>query len=221
LLDTIQKVFFRHRLSPRKYNGHILYRITEPKTKDRCREIAAKIRKMGVYVRIEPFGKGYAVWISESKVRVRVPRGYLGTSDAATKYLTSLLPIGYYAIKGYKDYTIGEGYFVGITIATPQFKKNGAPVSVLLRLRENSKYVEVYSIQATHMGYGHGTIVVNVLKRYVDSKKKGLMFRCVRNDKFFNKFSWLKEFDRDYEEADFPDYVYKVKKGTKIRYIWT
>ena len=91
-METVQKVYLRHRLNPRKFKGVTLFRITDAMRVYRAREIAHKLRKTGRIIRVDRFKGGYAVWVSIKKRVVSVPRGKLGLDDSATKYLNWLLP---------------------------------------------------------------------------------------------------------------------------------
>ncbi len=86
---------------------------------------------------------------------------------------------------------------------------------------ESNKYLEIYSVQAEVKGTGEGTIVMKALKKYVDSKGKGMILRLVKNYRFFERFKWLKQMPREYGEYEHPDYYYKVNPNTRLRHLWT
>ena len=215
-MKTTQKVYLRHKLNPRKFGGVTLFRVSDAMQIGRAHGTAFKLRKTGRIIRVDSFQGGYAVWVSVKKRKVSVDKGRLGLDDSSTKYLNWLLPEFWYVVKGNKDYAMVEGgFFVGVVIVTPR----DSPI--YLMLYEHPKFLEIYSISATVKGTGDGTIVMKALKKYVDSKRKGMILRLVKNYEFFARFNWLRQMPREYGEYDSPDYFYKVNPNTKLRHLWT
>ena len=82
---------------------------------------------------------------------------------------------------------------------------------VRLQILEHPKFIEVEGIFAENKGAGSGTVVMTALKEFADTKSKGIMVRDVSNEKFFNKFTWLKQVPDPLEDYGAnPNYVYKV-----------
>lgn len=216
-MESMQRAFLRHKLNPRKFNGVTLCRITDFRSKSNAIETARKLKKTGRIIRVDSFQGEYAVWVSLHKKRVPIPKGRLGLDDSATKYLNWLLPEFWYVIKGNKHTQYVEhGYFVTMIISTPRGS------AFYMDIYEHKRYLEIYSVKAEVTGTGEGTVVVNALKKYVDSKRKGMVIRLVKNYQFFGRFKWLKEMPQQYEDSEyqFPDYYYKVNPNTKLRYLW-
>lgn len=213
---TVQRVYLRHRLNPRRFGRATLFRVTDRMSKQDAYYWARQLKRTGRAVRVDSFEGKYAVWISLTKMKVSVPKGRLGVDDSATKYLTWMLPDFWYAIKGYRTEQYTEhGCFIGMNIVT----ERGSPIYLLVY--EHKSYLEMYSISAIVKGRGEGTILMKALKGYVDSKGKGMMVRLVMNWRFFERFSWLKEYPSQVNpETEFPDYLYKVNPEMKRRHLW-
>lgn len=215
MINTTQRVYLRHKLNPRRFGGVVLFRVTDAMHIGKAQSVSFKIRRTGVITRVDKFKDGYAVWISAKKRKVPVDKGRLGLDDSATKYLTSLLPDFWYVIKRYKQTQFCErGYYVDMTVVTARDN------AVFLQLYEGTKFLELYSILAEGKGFGEGTIVMKALKKYVDSKRKGMVLRLVKNYRFVERFKWFKRMPREYGEYEHPDYYYKVNPDTKLRHLW-
>jgi len=214
-MRTTERVYLRHKLNPRRYKGLTLYRVTDAMARIEAIQRAKKLRRIGTLVRVDDFEGKYAVWTSEHKIKVSVPKGRLGLDASATKYLTSLLPDFWYVVIGYKRSSdVETGYFIGVNVVSDKGS------TVYLSIYEHKRFLEIYSIHGNRRGFGEGTIVMKALKKYCDAKKIGMVLRLVKNYDFFKKFRWLKDGGSQYDET-YPDYFYKVSPKTKLRYLWT
>jgi len=161
---------------------------------------AQMARKSGQY--IYKVKDGYRIGTRGKKIKTKKKvTGLRRTRKSTSVPIKEFLPSGWrtrYHRKSDAPKTSPFARFKTIGFTTSSDNK------VELLIDEKRTHIEIMSIDVKKTGTGDGTKIMKALKRYADSRKKGIVIHDVASPKFFKRFDWL---ERTGNEND--DYIYR------------
>jgi len=111
-------------------------------------------------------------------------------------------------------------------IAPKDMGASGTTTWAKIQYREESEFIEIYSIDIRPKGTGYGTTLMRDIKKYADDRDKGVILTKVKNEQFAEAMGFkrrdpkLSTGDRLSETTGFAEYVYGDVPKDAINYRW-